>query len=310
MAIDIFAAKDVTTEFRNNIYRYPQDLATDGKWVMFSLIDPSSSTQAQDGAFVATPLTTIVTMMPVSAMKTGYSVNYEENEIGSTIGLALQGIQGDVGNQLSKLLTGDESVSKRVAHGVAALAGIGRGAIDSLSAEAQDVLEGILGKVGSPNAVPALLRQRVNQRLEVIFKSVNLLTHTFTLKMTARTRTEADQIQNIITVFKYGMLPGMRPGPGGTADMFFSFPYEWMIQFSPKHQEHLFAIQRSVLTDMAVDYAGAHQLAFFNDGRPVSVDISLTFKELRIITRDHLNTEERLKSPALATQGGGRKYNF
>lgn len=313
-------------------YRYPSDLATDptDKWVLFKLIDRPSLTKRVAGAISGAPegpktLTTVVLPIPVSAMKTGYSVSYEELSMGSTIGAVLQNINPEKIAAMGKQLSRDSVIDVLKQSSGTFL----KSAYDLILAEARDSTGKALETLGFDNATEIIdrtSRSTINQRIEVLFKNVRFRTHTFTYQFMPRTAPEAEAIRNILSIFKIGMLPGfevgaskklsdafksltnVEPSGEGIPDMYFSFPYEWEIEFSQNHAKNTFQILNSVLETMEVDHAAAGQVAFFKDGHPVATSVSLTFRETVLLTRDQYS--EQIKNTVLVDNANPNKRTY
>jgi hypothetical protein len=69
--------------------------------------------------------------------------------------------------------------------------------------------------------------------------------------------------------------------------LFFIYPAEFQLTYFYRNTEnpYLFSFKPCVLTDMQVDYGG-DQFSTFANGAPVEVNISLTFRETEILTKE------------------------
>jgi hypothetical protein len=320
LAEDTAAPSSIPTTTLNDSavahYRYPDDLPSgaNDKWVLFKLISrPSLIDSVGQRASQPTTLTTIVTQLPPSALKTDYSVNYEELELGSTVGAALQTVTPE------KIAALRAQLSRASAMDVAKKAlDAGKGVYDLLLGEARDTFGKILENTGFENATEIIdraNRNTINQRVEVLFKNVEFRTHTFNYTFMPRSSREADSLRDILSIFKLGMLPGFAAqtlSSGTVPDVLFSFPYEWEIKFSPNHAKNTFQIQNSVLKDLQIDYATAGHVAFFKDGHPVSTTVTMTFRETVLLTRDQYSQQINEKNGfvADATNPNRRTYRF
>ena len=123
----------------------------------------------------------------------------------------------------------------------------------------------------------------VNPHLALVFNGVGFRTHQFSYKFTAKNPTESNILQNIIKRFKIHMHPAL-----DTAGFEFVYPDQFYIKVIGT-AGYTFQIGRSVLTDFSVNYNGSGIPAFFEQtGAPVEIEITMTFKEIDIITRDEL----------------------
>ncbi len=124
----------------------------------------------------------------------------------------------------------------------------------------------------------------INPHLAVVFQGVGFRTHSFQYKFIARNQTESDVIKNIIYAFQYAMLPSYTPG-----SLAFQYPDEFKIEFAEGISEYLYDIGTCVLESVDVQYNGEGTPLFFeNSGAPVSITMSLAFKETAIHTKERL----------------------
>jgi hypothetical protein len=124
----------------------------------------------------------------------------------------------------------------------------------------------------------------INPHLAVVFQGVGFRTHAFQYKFIARNQTESDVIKNIIYAFKYAMLPSYTAG-----SLAFQYPDEFQIQFAERIEPYLYNIGTCVLESVDVQYNGEGTPLFFeSSGAPVSITMSLAFKETAIHTKERI----------------------
>lgn len=124
----------------------------------------------------------------------------------------------------------------------------------------------------------------VNPHLAVVFQGVGFRAHSFQYKFIARNQQESDVIKNIIYAFKYAMLPSYTAG-----SLAFQYPDEFQIEFAEGISEYLYDIGTCVLESVDIQYNGEGTPLFFeNTGAPVSITMSMTFKETAIHTKERL----------------------
>ena len=103
----------------------------------------------------------------------------------------------------------------------------------------------------------------------------------------ARNAEESESIRKIIKAFKLAMHPNAEKGNMST---FFDYPYCFDIFLLTPDSHRMFNIRRAALTDMMVDYAGAGSPSFFNTTwAPVDIQMSLTFKEMELLTQNEID---------------------
>lgn len=131
----------------------------------------------------------------------------------------------------------------------------------------------------------------LNPHLAVVFQGVGFRQHSFTYKFMARNQDESERVNEIINIFKYYMLPSYTPG-----SLAFQYPDEFEIEFAEAVSPYLYDIGTCVLENVSVNYNGEGIPLFFeNTGAPVSIELTLSFKETQIFTKERLIENERVK---------------
>ncbi len=216
--------------------------------------------------------------MPNNLM-TPYSVDWGTDDT-KMFDLALR-IPGMAARAGGKLLTGDfEGLAKE-----------GSGAAD-LAASAALSVNSALGSGG----VSAASGLASNPKKEMIFSGVDFRNFTMDYLFYPKSMGETLYVKNIIDMLKFHMYPEYKSKERFT----FIYPSEFDITFfvgtEGKENPWVNRVATSVLTNMAVNYTPQGVWAVHADGSPVMIQLSLTFKELSIITKDNLN------NPAMNTQ--------
>jgi hypothetical protein len=142
---------------------------------------------------------------------------------------------------------------------------------------------------------------------------------------------ESDTLEKILSVLKIAMLPSYEktlvPGVDAIYDAYFGYPYEFDIEFFDA--THMIQPQRCVLEHMSVNYAAGGHGSFFKTadaayadirtttGRPTTLQLACSFKELRLMTRDQftgsINSAGTMKIefiPGGVDGNGKRRYKF
>lgn len=126
-----------------------------------------------------------------------------------------------------------------------------------------------------------------NPKKEMFFDGVDFRTFTLEYRLYPKNAQESAYIKNIIDMFKYHMYPEYKSNTRFT----FIYPSEFDITFFKGdgiENPWVTRIATSVLTNMSVNYTPSGVWAVHDDGSPVMVQLSLTFKELSIITKENL----------------------
>jgi hypothetical protein len=134
---------------------------------------------------------------------------------------------------------------------------------------------------------------------EMIFNGIDYRTFSFTFKFTPRSKKESDVVNNLLHEIKESMLP-LKYGTGSIAA--YKVPHEFTIRFMRGTQVNPFIDQIGLCacTGVDIDYGG-DKFSTHPSGDPVSIDATLTFKELELMERSRYN---QLRQSATSNQGG------
>jgi len=139
-----------------------------------------------------------------------------------------------------------------------------------------------------------------NPNLELLFSGPELRSFSFTFKMSARSKTEADEIVKIIRAFKQSM-----SAQTTESSIFLKAPNTYEIAYLRRQKNgkegteivhtRLGKIKECALLSLTTNYAPEGQYAVYNDGTPVSYEIQMQFKELEpIFNNDYGNVTENI----------------
>jgi hypothetical protein len=98
---------------------------------------------------------------------------------------------------------------------------------------------------------------------------------------------EAQAVYKIINTFKEHMHPELSAG-----GYFYVYPSEFKIAYYYNNAEngYINRIADCALTDMTVDYGG-EQFSSFDDGSPTEINLSLSFRELELLTKETIRKQ-------------------
>ena len=210
-------------------------------------------------------------------IKTSYGVVNTGNELGS-VGIAAGAISqamnsDDTAGQITSLLAGGSDfaldAARKLAIGTAEALGVGSvsGALNKVTATAQ------------------------NNFAEAVFEKVNARTFSYSFKLIARSKDEAQDIQKIIKFFKFHMHPELDTA---NSSRYFRVPSEFEIHYAYNDQKnnYLHEISRCVLQNVDIDYGGDNFATFrqfdAEGAAPVDITMSLTFEETTIMTKNQI----------------------
>lgn len=188
-----------------------------------------------------------------------YSMNYANKELGTLLG-ALSG--GAVENLTN-------------------LAGESGSALGASLAK----LPGAFGAADVGTALGISSGTALNPFRETVFESVDFRSFSFKYKFYPKNKIESDAVYNIINTFKFHMHPEMSDGK-----LFFIYPSEFNITyyFGNEKNPYFHKFTTCVLESMDVTYGG-EQFSSFRDGSPTEINMSLTFRELEVLTKSMIN---------------------
>ena len=125
-----------------------------------------------------------------------------------------------------------------------------------------------------------------NPRKEQIFKGVDFRTFSFEYQLFPRSPEESKRVLDIIQTFKFHAHPEFKDAGG----FLYIYPSEFDIVFYQGESENLALprIASCVLLDVTVNYTPNGSFNTFNDGTPTQINLSLTFRELSILTKENI----------------------
>lgn len=126
----------------------------------------------------------------------------------------------------------------------------------------------------------------VNPFTSMLYQGPRLRQFQFDFHLMAKSPMESDSITRIIRAFKTAMHPQTDQASAG---LFYIYPYVFDIILLTPEVDKMFNIKRAALTDMTVDYAGGVAPSFFmNTWAPVNIKMTLSFKELELLTQQDI----------------------
>ena len=112
--------------------------------------------------------------------------------------------------------------------------------------------------------------------------------HSFSFSLRPKSKTDNEIIQKIVLYFKKFSAPIEKGGLKGVMRLY-DTPHLFLIQFAPTDlAKSLPKIGGSALTTFDVKYGGDKFNIYESDKRPSQVDISLSFKEMKVLNRSDI----------------------
>ena len=137
-----------------------------------------------------------------------------------------------------------------------------RAAFSSLS-DTDAVVGGLAGQIAG--AIP-------NPHPTVFFKGMELRQFQWNWKLVPRSKEDADELDTIIQLLRRFCIPTKSNG-------FLKYPYLVLPEIKPANQV-IGTFKRSMVSQLSINYTGEGTSAFFVDGRPMSINLSINFMEV------------------------------
>jgi hypothetical protein len=143
-----------------------------------------------------------------------------------------------------------------------------------------------LQKTPQAAAISASSGLALNPRKEQVFKSVDFRTFSFAYDFYPRDADEAQNVLNIIQMFKLHMHPEFKD----SSNFLYIYPSEFDIYYyqGGKENMNLHRHTSCVLTEMTVNYSPQGQFTTFDNGMPTQININLNFRELALLTKEKI----------------------
>jgi hypothetical protein len=129
-----------------------------------------------------------------------------------------------------------------------------------------------------------------NPYMEVLFDQMSLRTFTYNFQFAPRNQEEAEEVQNIIQLFRFHMAPELRPNVNRYVGLPSQFDIHYMFLSKDgvaSENNYYNRIATCVLTDCKVNYTPTG-VKSFEDGGPVQTTMTLSFKEIELLTKDKI----------------------
>ena len=234
------------------------------------------------------PLGTVLLPIP-GGIQDRNAVNYQDDSMNSLVGAgtgALTTLMQDVGASASLAMSGKfEGAEGKLTDAAKNLQqALGDSGLSFESARdlitkslAGRALSIFGGNVSIQSLVARSQGQIFNPNMELLFNSPSLRNFNFSFKMTPRSAEEGEEIKTIIRFFKRGMAP-----KADAEGLYLNTPNIFELRYRQGNGEHEFLnkFKQCFLTNITVNYTGDGVYSTYNDGTPVSMVMTLMFKEL------------------------------
>ena len=168
------------------------------------------------------------------------------------------------------------------------------GSIEGISKDMTFRAIGLAGELVGAEGVEALAKKKFgeasNPYMEVLFDQMQLRTFTYNFDFAPRNEGEAFEVQKIIQLFRFHMAPELRPNVNRYLGLpsQFDIHYMYMSKDGAASENNYYnRIATCVLQDCKVNYT-PNGVRSFEDGGPVTTTMTLTFKEIELLTKDKI----------------------
>jgi hypothetical protein len=126
----------------------------------------------------------------------------------------------------------------------------------------------------------------LNPHQQVLFDGIDFRNYTLSFTFTPYSKDEADQVTKIINTFKKHAAPRISEGGAG---MFFIPPsvFKPEFRFNGRENTKINKVTESVITNIDVNYT-PNGFSTHSDGSPVQTTVTISFRELELITRQKI----------------------
>ena len=205
-----------------------------------------------------------ITLYMPSQIQVSQKANYGEAEIGLLVAGALGAYKGAVGG------------IKNIDFGA-----LGQTAKDEAANIGVAALEGA-GATGAKAAKAIASGETTNNRTEMKFEGIDRRSFQFSFRLLPRSAQEAERIEQIVTMFRLHSMPEFTDDALGRT---LQAPSTFDIRYHP--EQHLHKIGTCALEAVDVKFGGDRP-QFFKDDQPTEVELTMTFKELEIMTKEKI----------------------
>ena len=133
--------------------------------------------------------------------------------------------------------------------------------------------------------------QVLNPNMELLFKDPSLRPFTFTWKLAARNKSEADMIIKIINFFKKNMAPST-----SNQGLFLKSPNTWELTYMHRGREHKYLnkFKECAMNSFTTQYTPDGNYATFETGHMVAYSITMSLQELDPVYSDDYGSNDEI----------------
>lgn len=135
------------------------------------------------------------------------------------------------------------------------------------------------------NILEVSTRRVQNPHIEQRFESMSFREFQFVYEFAARSKAEADAIDNIIKAFRFHMHPELVE-----SGLYFMYPslFDISVRFKDNDNKYIHKISTCVMTNFTTNYTSSGVFATNRDGQPTEIQITMSFREIEPLTKHRI----------------------
>ena len=187
---------------------------------------------------------------------------------------------GNVDTGIAGLMSGVMDI-KSLSEAASLGAGVGKTFLEGITKAAIEI-----ALPGFGGALDKGLGRSINPNAELVFESVPFRSFSFPFEFSPKNEKEKEDIQKILSMFKFHMMPE-KAGEG-----YLTAPAQFQITYMYRDGANMYIpkISRCALTDMSIDYSPEGVFTTFKGddkgAAPVLTKMDLSFTEMEIMTKE------------------------
>ena len=223
----------------------------------------------------------VISLYMPDTLNAGYHSSYDTPSLEEAFGSTIQGLRS-LSKTAGQLAQG-ETIKSVVSSDPAAI---------NLQAKLAGLAAGLAG--GNAQTTQALVLQAqgyaINPQVQMLYRGIELRSFQLSFIFTPKSADETEQVDKIISMFKYYSSPALQAGAQTQTDsMFLIPPALFNVNFMINNGENRYLPKYGdcILDSLEVNYA-PNGWSSFESGAPVQTTLSLNFRETQIIDKTKL----------------------
>jgi len=277
----------------------------------FGTADPPVTVSGNPAQVGVAGINDIIILPMPSNISDNNAVGYGEDSLdilGAAAGNIAKGLMQAGGKEFGKQGTGGAAGAidlafKDALDPAGGAKGLTKAALDAFTRSLASSAAAVIGaNVTANQLLTRSTGQILNPNMELLFTGPTLRTFQFQFKFTPRDQNESRQVKSIIRSFKTHMAPRI----DAAENAFLKTPNVFELRYRKGTTDHPFLnrFKQCALTNMSVNYTGEGVYATYSDATPVSMVMTLDFKELvPIYAHDYADVTS--ENELLTTKGVG-----